>query len=94
MPFGDREVWIIKPTSAVDDVSGLPLDPEKTWVGMQKEVAAMRSLGVGNVRNYQEIKAHCDEIGLFPLTRLMLINGTSCVHVWLRKILPSTSLPR
>ena len=34
MPFGDREVWIIKPTSVVDDVSGLPLDPEKTWVGM------------------------------------------------------------
>ena len=63
MPFGDREVWIIKPTSVVDDVSGLPLDPEKTWVGMQKEVAAMHSLGVGNVRSYQEIKAHCDETG-------------------------------
>ena len=63
MPFGDREVWIIKPTSVVDDVSGLPLDPEKTWVGMQKEVAAMHSLGVGNVRSYQEVKAHCDETG-------------------------------
>ena len=63
MPFGDREVWVIKPTSVVDDVSGLPLDPEKTWVGMQKEVAAMHSLGVGNVRSYQEIKAHCDETG-------------------------------
>ncbi|OLP99129.1 Copia protein [Symbiodinium microadriaticum] len=63
MPFGDREVWIIKPTSVVDDVSGLPLDPEKTWVGMQKEVAAMHSLGVGNVRSYQEIKAHCDDTG-------------------------------
>ena len=63
IPFGDREVWVIKPTSVVDDVSGLPLDPEKTWVGMQKEVAAMHSLGVGNVRSYQEIKAHCDETG-------------------------------
>ena len=63
VPFGDREVWIIKPTSVVEDVSGLPLDPEKTWVGMQKEVAAMHSLGVGNVRSYQEIKAHCDETG-------------------------------
>ena len=56
-------MWIIKPTSVVDEVSGLPLDPEKTWVGMQKEVAAMHSLGVGNVRSYQEIKAHCDETG-------------------------------
>ena len=46
MPFGDREVWIIKPTSVVDDVSGLPFDPEKTWVGMQREVAAIHSLGV------------------------------------------------
>ena len=63
MNFGDREVWAIKPTSVLDDVSGLPLDPEKTWLGMQTEVAAMHSLAVGNVRSYQEIKAHCDETG-------------------------------
>ena len=63
MPFGDREIWVIKPTSVTDDISGLPLDPEKTWVGMQKEVSAMRSLGVGNARTYQEAHSHCQETG-------------------------------
>ena len=63
MPFGDREIWVIKPTSVTDDISGLPLDPEKTWVGMQKEVSAMHSLGVGNARTYQEAHSHCQETG-------------------------------
>ena len=61
MPFGDRGVD--HQAGFCFDVSGLPLDSEKTWVGMQKEIAPMHNLGVGNICNYQEIKTHCDETG-------------------------------
>ena len=36
MPFGDREIWVIKPTSVTDDISGLPLDLRRLGLGCRR----------------------------------------------------------